>query len=179
MPDATTHAQTISAHAGVPERLQSLIQELHQAYESLDRLTDVRRGAVSSADLRALSECVRSENDVVQRIAALDGERELIVRLVAQESRLDPTTATITQISSLMPEPWRSELLDSALRLRTIIDRVHRKNEASKLAAEKLARHMQGLLLAAERQHSHAGVYGRRGDVRTGKPVVTALDCTS
>ena len=101
------------------------------------------------------------------------------MRLAAQESRFDPATTTITQLSGALPEPWRSELLDAALRLRALIDRVQRKNESSRVAAEKLARHMQGLMLDAERRHSHAGVYGRGGAVRTGAPVLTALDCTS
>lgn len=178
MADRPTN-QTATAQAGLPERLESLIQQLHSAYEAMDELADARRRAVTSADLRALGDCVQRENAEVQRIAALDRERESIVRIAAQYSRFDPATTTITQLASALPEPWRSELVDAALRLRTLIDRVHRKNEASRAAAEKLARHMQGLVLDAERRHSHAGVYGRGGAVRTGAPVVTALDCTS
>lgn len=168
-----------AAHAGLPERLDALIQQLSAAYEALDELADARRRAVTSADLGALGSCVQRENEQVQRIAALDRERESIVRLAAQESRFDPATTTITQLAGALPEPWRSDLLDAALRLRALIDRVQRKNESSRVAAEKLARHMQGLMLDAERRHSHAGVYGRGGAVRTGAPVVTALDCTS
>jgi hypothetical protein len=179
MAESVSPQPDIVSAAGLPERLRALLAELTRAYTAMESLAESRQRAMSGADLNALGASVQQENQIVQRIAALDEERASIVRLVAQESRLDPATTTITQLASKLPEPWQSELTDEARRLRVLIERVQRVNAAGQLAADKLARHMQGLIQAAERWHSHAGVYGRSGAVRTGAPVVTALDCTT
>lgn len=161
------------------DRLDALLIELTSAYDRLDEIADARQRAISSADLAALSNTVRDENEIIQRVAQLDAERASIVRDLAQEPRLDPATTTLSQLAHRVADPARDALLDGARRLRTLIEKVQMKNAATRMAAEKLARHMQGLLRTAEGWHSHSGAYGRSGAVRAGAAVVTALDCTT
>lgn len=180
MPDARDQSDS-AGDAALADQLRGLIDGLTEAYESLDELADARRCAITSADLRALAQCVRDENDTVQRIASLDQARASIVRQAAQPSRVDDGDAevTISQLAASLAQPWRDRLLDASRRLRGLIQRVQSKNAAGRLAAEKLAKHMQGLLRAAEGWHSHTGSYNRAGAVRAGAPIVTALDCTT
>lgn len=172
-------AQAATHSGDLADRLRVLVEHLTEAYESLDRIAEERRQAVVSADLRALAECVRAENEQVQHIARLDADRGAIVREAAQGTRLDPASTTLTQVARTISEPRRSAILDAARRLRLLIEQVQRKNNSAKAALDKLSRHMQGLLRAAESRHSHSGAYGRSGTVRVGAPVVTALDCVS
>jgi FlgN protein/Phycobilisome protein len=160
-------------------KLSELIAGLTQAYESLDAQADLRRRAITSADMHALAQCIRDENETVQRVALLDESRESIVRDAMQGSAEDSADLTISQLASLLAQPWRDPLLDASRRLRALISSVQQKNASARQAAEKLARHMQGLLRAAEGWHSQTGSYERSGAVRAGAPVITALDCTT
>lgn len=179
MRSATLENRTAPTHEELATRLNALIEALLTCYEAMDRVADERARAVSAADVRALNECVQSESEIVKQVAQLDAERASIVRDMAQDSRFDPATTTISQLAHDLNTPRSEELLTAARRLRALMEQVHHKNAATKLAAEKLARHMQGLLLEAERLHSHSGAYGRSGAVRAGARVVTALDCTT
>lgn len=187
-------ADSITAHRAPPrvhqdaddalaDRLGALLGALSEAYDQLDALADARRRAVTTADLAALGAAVREENEIVQRVATLDAERASIVRDLAQrspaESALDPSSTTLTALAHRLAEPARGALLDGARRLRALIERVQRKNTASRQAVERLALHMRGLLAAAESLHSHTGAYHRSGAVRPGATVVSALDCTT
>jgi len=160
-------------------KLSTLIEGLTEAYESLDAQADIRRRAITSADMHALAQCVRDENETVQRVASLDESRESIVRNALQGAAANGADLTISQLASSLAHPWRDPLLDASRRLRALITSVQQKNASARQAAEKLARHMQGLLRAAEGWHSHTGSYERTGAVRAGAPVITALDCTT
>ncbi|RMH23648.1 MAG: flagellar protein FlgN [Planctomycetota bacterium] len=165
------------------DRLDTLLRDLAAAYERLDALADARRSAVAGADLAALARVVREENEVVQRVASLDTERESIVREMAQGPPTDdapePDGVTLSMLADRLAEPARGATLDAARRLRALIERVRLKNAASRRAVERLALHMRGVLAAAESVHSHTGAYGPRGAVRPGGAVVSALDCTT
>ncbi len=204
MPDAKrTNRDTLA------DRLDRLLAGLHAAYERLDAIADARARAVSAADTAGITRAINEENEIVQRLATLDAERASIVRDAAQQTSapaaLDPAKTTITDLVGLIENgfahgrdaratigadatitssgagvsPVQSALLEAAAALRRVIERVQAKNAATRLAAEKLAKHMQGLIRAAEGWHSHSGAYSRSGVVRAGAPVVTALDCVS
>ena len=177
MPETLSISKPLRTEDELADRLQVLIEELSQAYEKLDALADRRRGAISTADMRSLADCARQESQEVERLAALDQTRASIVRDAAHQSRLDPAKTTLSQLACALADPWRDAVVDAAGSLRSLIERVQRKNAATRLAAETLAKHMQGLLRTAEGMHSHSGAYSRSGAVRVGSPVVTALDC--
>lgn len=172
-PDTPGHDEALA------NQLHELIEGLTQAYETLDAYADLRRRAITGADMQALAQCVRDENETVQRIASLDQSRESIVRDAPCASSDESADLTISQVASSLAQPWRGPLLDASRRLRALISRVQEKNAAARQSAEKLARHMQGLLRAAESWHSQTGSYERTGAVRAGAPIFTALDCTT
>ncbi len=191
------------------DRLDRLLADLHAAYARLDAIADARARAVSAADTARITRAITDENEIVQRLAALDAERASIVRDAAQQTSapaaLDPVRTTITDLVGLIENgfahgrdaratitnggvgpnsgtgvsPVQGALLEAAAALRRLIERVQAKNAATRIAAEKLAKHMQGLIRAAEGWHSHSGAYSRSGVVRAGATVVTALDCVS
>lgn len=143
------------------DRLDRLLADLHAAYARLDEIADARARAVSTADTTGIARAIADENEIVQRLASLDAERASIVRDAAQRpsaifadrTTLDPATTTITDLVRLIDEPIspvRATLFDAAGALRRLIERVQAKNAATRLAAEKLAKHMQGLIRAAE-----------------------------
>lgn len=174
-----SHKTLPNQDEALARQLGELIAGLTEAYETLDAQADLRRRAITSADVHALAQCVRDENETVQRVASLDESRAAIVRDVQRGSVEASEDVTISQLASSLAKPWRDPLLDASRRLRALISRVQQKNAAARQAAEKLARHMQGLFRAAEGWHSHTGSYERTGAVRAGAPVITALDCTT
>jgi len=164
----------------VAERLEQLLEALTLEHERLDALADRRAGAIASANLTGLGECVAEESAAAQRIAALEEERRRLLDEAAPSLGLeDPASTTISQVAERMPAPERGRLTDAALRLRTLIERVHTKNQSSGMAAERLARHMEGVIRAAEGWLSHARTYGRGGMVAAGPTVCSALDLTT
>ena len=70
-------------------------------------------------------------------------------------------------------------IAEKAHDLRGLMAQVLRQNEATKRAAEQLARHMEGLWRQAASVLNHAQTYGRAGVVGPGPRVVSALDLRS
>lgn len=172
--------QRQSPEASLVEALREALAELRREYEALESLADRRRDAVSRADLKAISECIGSENEVVQRIASAEQRRREAASALSERFGLeDAESAPVSRLAEHLDEHERADLLAAADDLRSVIRRVQQKNSAARRAAETLARHMQGLLRAAEHWFSHAGTYGKQGTVGAGTAVCSVMDVTT
>ncbi|MEC9373765.1 MAG: flagellar export chaperone FlgN [Planctomycetota bacterium] len=162
-------------------QLAELLEDLSAEYGRIHDLGERRERALRNADTKALGACLQEESGAVERIVALDRRRAGVVGFFA--SRFEArTTAEITATwiaERIGDEGLAKRIRESATGLRDVIVRVKQSNDASRLAVETLAGHMQGLLRAAAERMSHSGAYGRKGTVESGQAVMSAVDVTS
>jgi hypothetical protein len=176
MPDARAHPDDLAAAC---ERLASILDELARAYEAIEASVERRESAVRGADLAALARAVAEESAVIQAVAEIEQRRgrlaEAIAGALGAPSANDVNARWIAQRVPACAQ----RLLAASGSLRERVERVQRRNASARVALETLASHMKGLLQTAERRMSHAGVYGRRGAVEAGAPVLSAMDVVS
>jgi hypothetical protein len=161
-------------------RLEELMGELVVTYEQMKTMGEMRLDAIKSADAHRLAACVRQENELVQRVADLEKQRITVVGGIASElGSPKKHETTIGWIAGRVDGAKSSALSSAAERLRALMGEVMKMNAVAKGAAERLARHMEGLMHEIARGLNHAQVYGRNGRVGATARVVSGLDIKS
>lgn len=162
-------------------QLLALLQDLTSCYEQIESLNDRREEAIRAADTKTLTECLKTESDVVDQVIRAERRREGIVAFFTEQlGAASAEQASARFIAERLPEPALSDqIVAAADNLRAIIDRTQAKNEAARITVETMAKHMQGLLRTAAERMSQTGAYGARGTVRRNTQVVSSVDLTS
>jgi hypothetical protein len=151
--------------------MERTLAALAAEHERLRAINSARKRAISVADTKAMAVCLGQENEVVQRIAALDRDRELIVRKAVE--RFGPPArspagrgVTLTWIASRFDEPDRSRLIMLASRLRDLIAVARSEAAAVAQAADARGRAEadgRGVVLALRRRRCARGARFLRG----------------
>lgn len=179
MPEQRANVNTVCDDPGARE-LSHLLDRLTREHARLLALADRRAAALSRADIRDLRVCVVEENEVVQRIAAIDKERAaLVARLAARLGVGSSDGLTISALAQRFDERDRARLTTQASSLRALIERVRAVNDATRDAADTLAGHMRGVIRTVEHKLSTSGAYGPTGEVRAGPAALRVMDVTS
>tara|TARA_R110000782_G_scaffold13976_14_gene40994 strand:+ start:1859 stop:2422 length:564 start_codon:yes stop_codon:yes gene_type:complete len=152
------------------DRLDTLLAALIDEHETLLGLARSHRDALAHADAERLKTVVEQTGQVLQRVHAVETERQ---RLVA---RPDGRPSTMDELISAVDAADRRRLSDRAGALRALIENLHTEHEAVRAASEALATHMRGLMQQVAGKLSHAGTYGRRGRVEPVGTVMTGVD---
>jgi hypothetical protein len=176
---------TVDAMGG---ELEGLLKDLLAEHERLLALAGEHRAAIRGADAAALGECVKRQNQAVQRIAELETRRlTLAARMGAAPAPgvggrgvatavAGAERPTVTRLAASLTEPLRGRVMAIASRLREVLERLRKEHAALREAAGVLGAHMDGLMRQITGRLSHAGTYGRRGAVDARVQVVSALD---
>lgn len=151
-------------------RLDALLATLVEEHRTLLALARSHRDALAHADSERLKAIVDQTGQVLQRVHAVETERQ---RLVA---RPDGRPSTMDELIDAVNDADRRRLSDRAGTLRTLIQNVQHEHEAVRAASEALATHMRGLIQQVAGKLSHAGTYGRGGRVEPVGTVVTGVD---
>lgn len=177
------------ALVGAVERLDSALRGLLTEHEELLRIAAVHRAAISSADVRTMSDCLNAQHAAAERIGELERQRQRAVLDLASASggsvasgvapSPSPVRTTMAQLTRTLAEPLRARLLAVSERLRDVLNRLQVEHNAIRAAAESLSSHMEGLMRQVCRRLSHAGTYARTGSVEASVSVVTTLDVRS
>lgn len=161
------------------ERLEKLLEEERLLYTRLDGLVDDQREAVRCADVQSLVVSSSSERELVEAIRTIDLRRGELVEAIGAEVGLasagPPSLSDLLEFSGSR----RSRLVAIADELRGLIGKVRAASGVVRVAAESLARHMQGIVQSVEAGFSRAGVYERAGRIANGSPWQTAIDIRS
>lgn len=158
-------------------RVTEILAESVACHERLLELYGEHREAIRSADHARMGAVMESEDELLARVATLEGERRAALGLNPRARAAGEPT--ITMLASVAGEPARSTLLELAERLKVLIERCRGAQRAIRTASESLLTHMRGLMSQVNQRLSHAGTYGRRGTVSSAAPVVTSLDMRS
>jgi hypothetical protein len=172
---------------GAFEQLEVILRLLVGEHERLLALTGEHGRAIATANVHALSVCIGKQNEVVQRIAALERQRQglvgAIMRMPALQgpARLAQTQPTMSAVTANAPEPVRSRLAAVTAVLRELLTKLHREHMVVRSAAETLSAHMEGLMRQVVQRMSHAGTYARGGlaGTQSAVQVVSSVDVRS
>ena len=160
------------------ERLQSILDTQAEGYRRLLTSIDRQRDAIRRADLEAVPTIAEVQQKIVDRLRGLDERREVVGRDLAIELGLD-AESTLKQLVESLPEERGDRLSVRAAELRELVEKARHEQSVVKTAGDALARHMAGLVQSVAGTLSGTGVYGRRGMLRDGAPVVAGIDVTT
>ena len=164
-------------------KLADSLDALRAGQEKLLELADRRERAVRSAKPAELADSLREETETIRGIAELDAQRAeqaawFAQRLGSEHGR----RARATWIASRLPASMAAErqrIERSADSLRERIEAVSRRAASDRLSAERLARHMRGLIETASERLGASGGYGARGERRASTHAPVGIDVTS
>lgn len=175
-PHTPTLKQASTPPIGVGADLESLLHAYLNAYDRMRLTTAAHRDAIRAADTRKVEAIVAENQDIVTRIADLDGTRRSLIANAMRGGLVPPGgDARLTDVAAALPEPQSSRLVALALELRDLVASVQKEQSSLRMAASALASHMQGLIQHVARKLSHAGTYSKRGVVE-GVVFASALD---
>ncbi|MAC18586.1 MAG: hypothetical protein CMJ23_02715 [Phycisphaerae bacterium] len=158
--------------------LQEILDTQAEGYRRLLSTIDRQREAIRTADIAAVPGIAEVQEKIVQRLKVLDDRREAAGKNAATALGLD-ADSTISIIASALPSGTSDRLEVRAAELRQLVEQARREQSLLRNAGEALARHMAGIVQSVTGALSGTGVYGRRGRLREGSPLVAGVDLTS
>lgn len=165
------------------ERLAQALDALAEGQSRLLEHAENRDRAIRAAEPAALAETLRAETEEIRSIAALDAARsEQADWFAARLGLPQGERPRATWIASRLPASmaWERQRIEgAAATLRERIEQVARRAASDRLSAERLARHMRGLITTATEKLGAAGGYGSRGERATVPAAAAGLDVTS
>ncbi len=175
---STVNPVAAPAVAEAARTLQEILDTQAEGYRRLLHSIDRQRDAIRAADLHAVPTIAGVQEKIIERLRTLDQRREVAGRTLATSLGLDPE-ATITAIVAALPEAVGDRLEARSAELRDLVVRARREQSVVRAAGDALSRHMAGIVQSVTGALSGTGVYGRRGRLRDGVPVVAGLDLTT
>ncbi|MAD78389.1 MAG: hypothetical protein CMJ51_03340 [Planctomycetaceae bacterium] len=158
--------------------LQEILDTQAEGYRRLLATIERQREAIRTADIAAVPDIAGVQEKIVQRLKVLDDRREIAGATVATALGID-ADSTISIIASVLPSGTADRLEVRAAELRQLVEQARREQSLVRNAGEALARHMAGIVQSVTGALSGTGVYGRRGRLREGSPLVAGVDLTS
>lgn len=162
------------------DELEHLLRQLVVHYEQMLSLARMHFEAIRRGKMDELSACIGQENAIIQKVAEVEKRRLHVVGDIADVlGSPDRTQTTMSWIAERIRGERGGRLSAMARHLREVIGEMSEVNEASRGAAEMLAKHMDGLMRSVAKELNHAKIYSSRGRVDAGPAVVSALDLSS
>lgn len=175
---SSRHPRPSAAALVAVRTLQEILDTQAEGYRRLLSTIERQREAIRVADLAAVPGIAEVQEKIVQRLGTLDDRRETVGRELAKALGLDPEV-NISSIAAVLPAGTADRLEVRAAELRDLVERSRREQSLLRTAGEALSRHMAGIVQSVTGALSGTGVYGRRGRLREGTPLVAGIDLTS
>ena len=177
MPDPTVAAPNDTTDA---DRLLVIIEALTLHQEQILELLREKREAIRNADLDAMTRLCGLENELVQRIAALEKQRLALVGRFTERLAPDaPKPLVLSAIAASLDEAMRGRLETAAEALRAIVRTVRAESATVTAAAQALDHHLAGIVQTVLGVVSRVRVYERRGRIAAGVQMDHCVDLKS
>lgn len=183
MPETRTPNRT--ALETLLDELCALLEALGREHRALLGLSERKHRAISGAKHADLAACMRDESEVVQRIALIEQRREPVVGAIVQALGGPPIgagrhwRANSEWIAARVVERYAERLRRHAGEVHEVIDALRTRNRAAVVAAETLARHIQGIIRTVDQRLNASGAYTPRGVVAAPASTLCGVDITS
>jgi len=145
-------------------RLESALESLAVAHETLMALLRDKRVALRLARYEQVTQICEQENVLVQRISELEKHRLKLVAdltLIIEPGASEPLA--MIELARRLDEPQRKRLLGLRQGLVERMEQVRCESGVARRATEALVAHMQGLMQTIGAVCTGVGVYNRLG----------------
>ena len=112
--------------------LDDVLATERDLYLSMLALTTREEVAIVGDDVESLTELVNEKEELLEHLSALETERMTMIVAISAATGLDPETATLTQISEVVPAMDGLRLMENGMALRTqavALEQANRRNE--------------------------------------------------
>ena len=112
--------------------LDEVLATERDLYLSMLSLSTREEVAIVGDDVESLTELVNEKEELLEHLSTLETERMTAVVAISAATGLDPETATLTQISEVVPAMDGLRLLENGMALRTqavALQQANRRNE--------------------------------------------------
>lgn len=175
-PSQTLNKTQSPASSKVSDDLEALLRGFISKHERLLQLTIDHHQAIRQADAPRCDAVARESQLVLSEIAALDSQRQALIKRVQTEIKPTGPLSKLSDIARALPDPIGPALLDLSDKLRVIMKRVQEEQNLLRVVSRVLLAHMEGLMRQVAHSLSHSGTYAKTGAVAAGAPIVTSLD---
>ena len=162
------------------EQIERILHDLIGLHRKLETCIERKKEAIRSAAIDDVEQICEEENVIVQQISDLEKARLALVGVVTEA--LSPDAAeplTIGQIADAADGECGARMMVLRDELRDLVKQVRRSSSVVRIAADKLNRHMIGILQTVRSALSGAGVYERKGQVALGAQLEFSVDVRS
>jgi hypothetical protein len=173
----STRIKPLSPH-GCAE-LETLLDQLTMAHESMLELARRHKQAIAEADADEIGRCAARQRELIDTIAQLESSRAALIAEALGRETTDQAPPTLSELASRVSGPARDRLMSSAARLRDLIQTIAEENKAVRHATHALLAHMEGLVRQVGAALSPAGTYGRKGRADRGAAIPSGIDISS
>lgn len=113
-------------------KLDDVLASERDLYLSMLALSTREEVAIVGDDVEQLTDVVNEKEDLLDHLSALETERMTAIVAISTAMGLDPETATLTQISEVVPAMDGLRLMESGIALRTqavALEQANRRNQ--------------------------------------------------
>ena len=144
-----------------------LLGQLRALYERLSEVVQRKLAAMKRADTAVMRRLTEEELTLADRLQERNGLRRQFMDLVGRQFDLpagEARSLTLSQLSTRVPEPERTKLLDAAAALRAVMSRVAQLNRVAGIASREILSHLRSIAGAIRpRVDQPAGYTGKGG----------------
>lgn len=149
--------------------LEELIRRLRDEHRVLLAMVQRKIAALRMASPALVTDCCARENEMVQRIAALEKRRQAVVGQIT--GLVSPNAAEplrLMEIAQHAPADRADRLKVLHAELRGLVEQVRNDTAVARQATQGLIQHMQGMMQNLRQLFAGANTYGRRGALQAG-----------
>ncbi|MCH7884169.1 MAG: flagellar protein FlgN [Planctomycetes bacterium] len=147
--------------------LIGLLGQLRTLYERLSEVVQCKLAAMKRADMAVMHRLTQEEHTLTDRLQERNGLRRQFMDLVGRQFDLpagEARSLTLSQLSTRVPEPERTKLLDAGGALREVMSQVAQLNRVAGIASREILNHLRSVASAIRpRVDEPAGYTGKGG----------------
>ena len=162
-----------------PDLIQ-VLRTLRSLHEQLLAAVRDKLDALRRADLPALGEATRTEQDLVRRIHEREGLRRQLMDLIGEQLQLPGRKGrqlTAGELAERLPAAQADTLRHEAAQLRAVMDQVVKANRTAGTVSRRVLEHFEAVFAAVTQPAAPATGYAAGGarDVTTGTALLEAV----
>lgn len=165
-----------------PRNAQQLLRELVRSFDALRGLheqlfsvLEAKIAAMRAADVPALQVANQEEHALLLKVREKENQRGSLMQALARQCGMTAKvarTASVSQITALLPDVERELLVHAASRLQAIVARTAQANRVAGTIAREITHHMKFVFSALRPARSAPVGYTLRGESFVANPAI-------
>lgn len=170
-----------NGHLDAPlQRFECILSSQLELHGRLAVCIERKKECIRQAQIDSVAEICEEENEIVQKLGELEKTRLTLIGELTESLRPEASVPlTLIEIVGMAEDEQAGRLISLRDELRERVKQVRRESSVVRIAADKLNRHMIGILQSVRSALSGAGVYEQKGQVALGAQLEFSVDVRS